>query len=439
MDRHSPDRLEKMRQQFETAPYPRVPLDRSPKNDVGDLFIHNLVTSYYLKNQTIPETTGKVILDAGCGSGYKSLILAEANPGARIVGIDISEESVKLARQRLWHHGFDNAEFHAIAIEALATLNLQFDYINADEVLYLLPNVDLGLQILKSVLKPDGILRGNLHSSLQRVHYFRAQKVFRLLGLTGEAPQDLEIQLVRDTMDALKDEVWLKNTTWKPHFAERDEGILANYLLQGDQGFSIPEMFSLLRTAQLELVSMVQWPQWQLANLFNDPDNLPIFLGLTLPDLSLEDSLHLFELIAPFHRLLDFWCAHPCQNTAPIPIEEWQQADWQQAQACLHPQLQTPAFHTKLLAAIEKKERFEIGQHFPLVGGPLAIDRDAAAMLRPLLDGTALVSSLVEEYQQWRSDIATSQNDEERQSALEIVVSVLTVLAHYGYVLLERL
>jgi ubiquinone/menaquinone biosynthesis C-methylase UbiE len=205
--------LDKIRQQFDAYPYPKIPLDKSPKDDINFLYIHNLVTPYYFRNQKVIETKGKVILDAGCGTGYKSLILAEANPGAKIVGIDISEESVKLARKRLEHHGFDNAEFHVLPIEELPELDYQFDYINCDELLYLFPDLTVALQSMKSVLKPDGIIRGNLHSSIQRFNFFRAQKVFTMMGLMDENPEDLEIEIVVETMKALKDNVQLKATT----------------------------------------------------------------------------------------------------------------------------------------------------------------------------------------------------------------------------------
>jgi len=152
MENQELDTTEKIRQQYETSPYPRIPLEQSPKNDYLSLYIHNLLTPYYLRNQKVIETEGKVILDAGCGSGYKALTLAEANPGAKIVGIDISEESVKLAKQRLLYHGFDNAEFYLMPIQDLPSLGLEFDYINCDEVLYLLPDIAVGLQAMKSVL-----------------------------------------------------------------------------------------------------------------------------------------------------------------------------------------------------------------------------------------------------------------------------------------------
>src|ERR1700761_4205647 len=40
------------------------------------------------------------ILDAGCGTGLSTLMLARLNPGATVVGVDISPRSLDLARER---------------------------------------------------------------------------------------------------------------------------------------------------------------------------------------------------------------------------------------------------------------------------------------------------------------------------------------------------
>lgn len=50
---HKEELLEKIRQQFDSAPYPRVPLDKSPKDDPNVLYIHNLVTPYYLRTKNL--------------------------------------------------------------------------------------------------------------------------------------------------------------------------------------------------------------------------------------------------------------------------------------------------------------------------------------------------------------------------------------------------
>jgi hypothetical protein len=67
---------------------------------------------------------------------------------------------------------------------------------------------------MKAVLKPEGIIRSNLHSSLQRFSYFRGQEIFKMMGLMDSNPEDLEIDIVVDFMTALKDDVDLKEKTW---------------------------------------------------------------------------------------------------------------------------------------------------------------------------------------------------------------------------------
>lgn len=438
MDNNAAELREKIRQQFDTGPYPRVPLETSPKNNAKSLYIHNLVNAYYLRNQKVIEPEEKLILDAGCGTGYKSLVLAEANPGAKIVGVDISEKSVELARQRLQHHGFDNTVFHAISIEELPHLSLNFDYINCDDVLCLFPDPAIGLQAMKSVLKPDGIIRANLHSSLQRTQFYRAQEVFKIMGLMDENPQELEIELARDTMKALKDQVLLKSTTWKPELETDEERILANYLLLGDKGYTIPEMFSAVRKADLEFVSMVNWRQWDLMALFKEPENLPMFLAMSLPETTVEEQLHLFELLNPVHRLLDFWCGHPNQSQSFVPVAEWTLYDWQEVQVHLLPQLRTLELKEELLRCITQLNPFEISQQLAIAEGPVFLDSTTAACLLPLWQESQSMRSLLERWQKLRPVHPVTLEPTAEEEALDLMIQALTGLESLGYVLLER-
>lgn len=434
------DLLDKIRQQFDASPYPKIPLDKSPKNDINFLYIHNLVTPYYLRNQKVIQTKGKVILDAGCGTGYKSLILAEANPGAKIVGIDISEESVKLARKRLEHHGFDNAEFHILPIEELPELDYQFDYINCDELLYLFPDLAVALQAMKSVLKPDGIIRSNLHSSIQRFNFFCAQKVFTMMGLMNENPEDLEMEIVVETMKALKDNVQLKATTWNSNYEGEDgkERILMNYLFHGDKGYTVSNMFTALRAADLDFISMVNWRKWDLMKLFKEPDNLPAFLGMSLPDISIEERLQLFELIHPVHRLIDFWCGHPNQAQTFVPVTEWTDSDWRVAKVHLYPQLKTSNFREGLVACITEIRAFPISEYLSLTEEFVGIDTLTAVCLIPLLDQPQEMISLVQHWKQVRPIDPVTLKPTDEEQAFHTVQQLLLSLENLGYVMLER-
>ena len=439
MDRENLELIENIRQQFDNTPYPRIPLEESPKDNSELLYLHNLVTAYYFRNRKVINTSGKVILDAGCGTGYKSLVLALANPGAKIVGIDLSEESVKLAEQRLQYHGVANAEFYALKIEDLPSLNLEFDYINADEVLYLLPDAIAGLQAMKSVLKPDGIIRTNLHSANGRAGVFRGQAVFKAMGLMNGSPGELEIEIVRETMEALEDGVGLKAFTWNSDRAQNEAWIMANYLLVGDKSSTIPEVFAMLRGADLEFINMVAWRRWDLMDLFKDADDLPPFLAMSLPEASVEERLHLFDLLHPLHRLFDFWCGNPDQAEDFVSVAEWTEAQWREARVHLHPQLRTSQIREDLTNCVESETAFEISRYIivPTLA-PVAIDCTMAACLLPLWDGPQSMVSLVEKWLQIRSQMAVNLEPVNEQTAFEKVKEMLIGLEVCLYVLLEH-
>ncbi|MUG97012.1 methyltransferase domain-containing protein [Scytonema sp. UIC 10036] len=440
MASQSSELLEKIRQQYESTPYPRIPVDKCPKDNPNSLYIHNLVTPYYLRNQKVIETKGKVILDAGCGSGYKSLVLAQANPGAKVVGIDISTESVQLARQRLDYHGCDNAEFYVLSVEDLPKLNYRFDYINCDELLSLCPNLTVALQAMKAVLQLEGIIRSNLHSSVQRFHFFRAQQVFKMMGLMDGNPEKFEIEAVRETMIALKDNVRLKATTWNSIYEGQDnnETILMNYLLQGDKGYTIADMFAALRTADLEFISMVNWRQWNLMNLFKEPDDLPAILAMSLPEASVEQQLQLFELLHPIHRLLDFWCGHPEEGKSFVPVTEWTISDWEEVRVHLHPQLITEKFKQDLIACVTEMKVFAMSEHLSLTKGTISIDSSMALFFIPLLNAPQTMMSLVEFWQKVRPLHPVTLEPINTHEVFLTLQKLLIRLESHGYVLLER-
>jgi 2-polyprenyl-3-methyl-5-hydroxy-6-metoxy-1,4-benzoquinol methylase len=430
---------DKIRQQFDFGPYPRVPIDKSPKEDANLLFIHNLVTPYYLQNQKVISTEGKTILDAGCGSGYKSLVLAEANPGATIVGVDLSAESVNLAKSRLQHHGFENTQFHVVSIEDLPSLGMKFDYINCDEVLYLFPNPADGLSALKSVLKPQGIIRSNLHSAWQRASYFRAQNVFQLMGLFDNNPEELEITLVQDIMKALKPGVDLKAKTWQPALEKEDaqEAILMNFLFQGDRGFKVPEMFAAMREAGLEFVSMVNWRHWDIFSLFADPDDLPVFLALSLPEASPEEQLTLFELLHPVHRLLDFWCTLPSEESV-LPIADWDIAAWRKAQVHLHPQLRTPKAQEAFLGSLQEQKPLDLTT---LLKAPASssyfVNSSVLSLLLMLIDGPQPFQSLVDHWLLIHPKSLISLESMTTDQATTEVIKLLSRMEVFLYLLIE--
>lgn len=304
-----------IRDQYELLPYPDKPLALSVLTEPDFVASHQIDEPFALMGHPLATTAELNILDAGCGTGWAALALAVANPGAKIVGIDLSPKSVELARQRFACQGMETASFHVLAIEDLPSLNRSFDYINCDQVLSFLPDPLQGLQAMRQVLKPGGILRANLHSQYQRATCFQGQAAFRLLGLLHEQTGDLEAAIATEIMDELKPHVNLRAQTWQ-FMQDQPDAIkqcflLRDLLVQGDKGFTLPELFRMLDTAGLEFVSMVNWPDWQLLSLFQDVENPPTYIAYAMESLSDREQLQLYELLNPVHRLLDFWCSVP--------------------------------------------------------------------------------------------------------------------------------
>lgn len=436
-DQQTPELLDKLRQQFNATSYPVVELNAPPNVNPSHLYIHNLVTAYYLRYQQVVDPKDKVILDAGCGNGYKALSLAIANPGAKIVGVDLSAASIAQAQQRLTNHGFDNTEFHVMPLEELPRLGMQFDYINNDEVLYMIPDPLTGLQAMQSVLKPQGIIRTNLHSKLQRSKFYRSQDLCKLLGLWDGNPQESEIGMLTELMRSLKDNVDLKVNTWSKGFEENPKGTLSNHFLVGDKGFTILDLFNFLQKTNLEFIRMTNWRSWNLQELFTTKEKLPIFLDEFLGKLSVSEQFRVFELMQPNHRLFDFWCGHPGQGNNFMPVAEWTETQWAEARIYLHPQLKTPEFITEANHCASQFNPLEISRYLPTVPYSNLDSSVVAAVILPLLESSCSLKELVERSQYLRPYNFQTLEPITPQSAWDTMVSTLTGLEYLGYVMLS--
>lgn len=305
--------------QFDEFPYPNVPIEQTVTDNLA-LFANSLTTARYLRDRKVVLPEGKVMLNAGCGSGWETLVLATANPGARYVGVDISPESIKLAEQRLKFHKIENASFHVMDITDMTALGEEFDFIACNDVLYLLDDPVAGLKGMRQVLKPDGIIRTNVHSLYQRQFIFNMQDAMELLGVMDE-PAAKAVPLLREVMEALTDASFVKSH-WNGDAIKTTGGILANFLLRSDKGFTVPQVFEMLRQASLEFISMVNWQQWKVERVLTKP--VPYTMR-QINKLSEEQKLHFIELVFPnMTRLIDFWCGHPgIPKPEPFTNDEW--------------------------------------------------------------------------------------------------------------------
>jgi 2-polyprenyl-3-methyl-5-hydroxy-6-metoxy-1,4-benzoquinol methylase len=388
-----------VRRIYEQSPYPGPAFKSESSARLDELFIHNLVTPFYLRDQVVISAEGRAILDAGCGTGYDCRILAETNPGARVLGIDFSGNAIAIARQNLEQHRVPNLEFRQFPVEDLPGLGESFDYINCDEVMYMLPDPAEGLRALVSVLKPHGIMRLNFHNSWQRQAFYRAQEASRLLGIFEAESVTDQVARLRNLMAALRPVVDLKlRTKWSERQLEPME-ILNNELLNGDRGSTIPEVFSYLKAAGLQFISMVEWRTWELDDLWNVGSELPADLSESLEKLSQEDRLNFFDLLHPLHRLIDFWCSPMVPNEGWEPLSGWPAERWQGAKIHLHPGLSCAAVKKEWERSIAEQTPLDLRSFLTLTARrPVHADAQWLACLYPLFDGPQKFETLVKRW-----------------------------------------
>lgn len=99
---------------------------------------------------------GSLVLEAGCGTGAQTIILAKQSPQAHITSIDLSRESLKRAEASIKKENISNVAFMLANIFELPFYKERFDHVFVCFVLEHLKRPLEALQELKSVLKPGG-------------------------------------------------------------------------------------------------------------------------------------------------------------------------------------------------------------------------------------------------------------------------------------------
>ncbi len=101
---------------------------------------------------------GALVLEAGCGVGAQSLVIARGSPDARFISFDVRLDSVREARARLSRAGVQNVALHVADVRRPPFRPESFDHVFVCFLLEHLPGPTDVLIRLKSLLKPGGRL-----------------------------------------------------------------------------------------------------------------------------------------------------------------------------------------------------------------------------------------------------------------------------------------
>jgi ubiquinone/menaquinone biosynthesis C-methylase UbiE len=98
--------------------------------------------------------TGSRVLEAGCGVGAQTVTLAKNSPGARILAVDISSDSLAEAERAVRAAGLTNVEFQQADILRTSFEPGSFDHVFVCFVLEHLREPEAALKKLRGLLRP---------------------------------------------------------------------------------------------------------------------------------------------------------------------------------------------------------------------------------------------------------------------------------------------
>ena len=188
------------------------------------------------------------ILIAGCGTN-QAAVFAHRNPGAKVVGVDISQPSLDHQRYLKDKHGLFNLELHLLPIEELPTLGLDFDLIVSTGVLHHMAEPQAGMNALAQCLRQDGAIGLTLYAKYGRIGVEMLQSVFRDMGLRQD---QASVEIVKKTISLLPPGHPLQSYLRIEGAELRYDGAVVDTFLHGrDRSYTVDDCIDLVTSAGL--------------------------------------------------------------------------------------------------------------------------------------------------------------------------------------------
>ena len=253
---------------YDRFPFPGDPLQDGPPPGYNWRWCHrSVLASVY---GVIPAGKEQPrILDAGCGTGVSTDYLCHLNPGADVVGVDISDGALAVARERLERSEAREA-VRSLRQEQRSLLDLgdetPFDYINSVGVLHHLREPEAGLAALADLLAPKGLLHLFLYADAGRWEIHRTQNALTLLqaGTGGDG-----LRLGRELFATLPESNRLRRhheQRWAVDCAP-DANFADMYLHPQETSYNLDRLFAFIETAGLQFAGFSNPEVWDPARL----------------------------------------------------------------------------------------------------------------------------------------------------------------------------
>ncbi|PZP86806.1 MAG: hypothetical protein DI582_01705 [Azospirillum brasilense] len=294
MDANAPQEFStEVRGHYEELPYPYRDVAQEGKQFNGSDGFNPTAFTHHGWQGKRDLRDGARILIAGDGTGDASINWAESMLGSRaeIVAIDLSSQSIALAKARLAKRQLTNVTHHHMSILDLPTAGLgSFDVIECTGVLHHLPDPAAGLAALGSVLKDDGIMGLMVYAEYGRVAVYMLQDLFRRLS-TPDMTRAEKLALARAFLDnvptthwiTVKNELFLGDIQWPD-----GSGIYDLLLHSTDRAYTVPQLYEWVQGAGLNLHGLfgdfISESLYEPGNYNRDPRILASLEGKDKPE-----------------------------------------------------------------------------------------------------------------------------------------------------------
>ena len=231
---------------YESHPYPAPLRDLDRHRELYRNPERRRALSLLLWPTEKPRADRKILV-AGCGTS-QAAIHALREPEARVTAIDISETSLRHTRELQRKYRLRNLDLHRLAIEEAGELGRMFDQIVCTGVLHHLPDPDVGLKSLRSVLAPEGAMHLMVYAAYGRAGIYMMQEYCRLLGV-GATEQEL-----RDlgmTVGALSADHPIAAVAKRAKDFRNPDALADALLHPQDRAYSVPQLYAWLQRCGL--------------------------------------------------------------------------------------------------------------------------------------------------------------------------------------------
>ena len=190
-------------------------------------------------------------------------MIAATNPGARVVGIDVSEASLDHQRHLKDVNALGNLELMRMPIEQVGDLGRDFDLVMTTGVLHHMADPVAGMTALGGCLRPEGVLAVMLYAHYGRLGVEMLAGAFADMGLQQD---EQSLQVVKEAIALLPDDHPLRAYIDIAPDLAFDAGVVDTFLHGRQRSYTVDDCLDLVGSAGLVFQDwFLRSPYWPRA------------------------------------------------------------------------------------------------------------------------------------------------------------------------------